>query len=79
MLVLDRARLATEAGKPFPDYMMLRNHQNRTWAIEALHRGYKMSHEKKFDKALKAFSHAMEIDTSCLQALVARGCTYVLC
>ncbi|KAF9349904.1 hypothetical protein BGX34_001503 [Mortierella sp. NVP85] len=56
-------------------YMDLRDEQNKNWAQDSFTAGINCAQRGELDNALKAYSQAIQIDSKCVEAYVARGCT----
>ncbi|TPX33032.1 hypothetical protein SmJEL517_g04022 [Synchytrium microbalum] len=55
------------------NYISLRGIQNRQWAQETVKMGVNFARESDYKNAMKAYDRALEIDSECTEALVARG------
>ncbi|KAF8939752.1 hypothetical protein BGZ58_008840 [Dissophora ornata] len=56
-------------------YLDLRDEQNRNWAMDSFAAGINCAQKGQLDDAIKAYSQAIQIDSKCVEAYVARGCT----
>ncbi|KAF9290433.1 hypothetical protein BGZ68_007061 [Mortierella alpina] len=57
-------------------YLDLRDEQNRNWAMDSFTSGIDCAQKGQLDDAIKAYSQAIQIDGKCVEAYVARGCTF---
>ena len=58
------------------DYLLLRKKQNQAWAFQQAVEGIELAKSGDFQKAFKKYNTALELDPSCVEALVGRGCAY---
>ncbi|KAI1310801.1 hypothetical protein EDD11_003647 [Mortierella claussenii] len=56
-------------------YLDLRDEQNRNWAMDSFTSGIECAQKGQLDEAIKSYSQAIQIDSKCVEAYVARGCT----
>ncbi|KAG0216825.1 hypothetical protein BGX33_012045 [Mortierella sp. NVP41] len=56
-------------------YLDLRDNQNRNWAMDSFKEGIAFAQKGQLDDAIKAYSQAIQIDSKCVEAYIARGCT----
>jgi tetratricopeptide (TPR) repeat protein len=54
----------------------LRNIQNKTWAKETVAKGVSYAHQGEYDSAVKCYKQALEVDSTCVDAMVALGAAY---
>ncbi|KAG0214780.1 hypothetical protein BGX28_001415 [Mortierella sp. GBA30] len=57
-------------------YLDLRDEQNRNWAMDSFAAGIDCAQKGQLDDAIKAYTQAIQIDSKCVEAYVARGCTF---
>ncbi|KAF9944560.1 hypothetical protein BGZ70_004521, partial [Mortierella alpina] len=57
-------------------YLDLRDEQNRNWAMDSFTSGIDCAQKGQLEEAIKAYTQAIQIDAKCVEAYVARGCTY---
>ncbi|KAG9327739.1 hypothetical protein KVV02_000185 [Mortierella alpina] len=57
-------------------YLDLRDEQNRNWAMDSFTSGIDCAQKGQLDDAIKAYTQAIQIDAKCVEAYVARGCTF---
>jgi len=58
------------------DYMDMRKKQNSDWAHEMTYKGVTLAKSNEYEKAIKVYNHAIEIDPNCVDAYVAKGAAY---
>lgn len=63
--------------RPAIDYLLLRQIQNRDWALHHVAEGIDHAQKDEFGEAMKKYQAALELDPECVEALVARGAAYV--
>ncbi|KAF9945133.1 hypothetical protein BGZ72_001624, partial [Mortierella alpina] len=57
-------------------YLDLRDEQNRNWAMDSFTSGIDCAQKGQLEDAIKAYTQAIQIDAKCVEAYVARGCTF---
>jgi len=55
------------------DYMDMRKRQNSDWAHEIIYKGVSLAKSNEYEKAIKVYNHAIDIDPNCVDAYVAKG------
>ncbi|ORX82280.1 hypothetical protein BCR32DRAFT_292779 [Anaeromyces robustus] len=58
------------------DYMDMRKKQNSDWAHEIIYKGVTLAKSNEYEKAIKVYNHAIDIDPNCVDAYVAKGAAY---
>jgi hypothetical protein len=57
---------------PTKNYQQLRQRQNAAWSLSSVEIGIEHAGRKEWDRAIKAYKHALEIDPDCVDAMVGK-------
>ncbi|KAJ3294639.1 Tetratricopeptide repeat protein 14 [Blyttiomyces sp. JEL0837] len=58
------------------DYLTLRRRQNAEWARKIVLEGVTLAQNRQFEDAIKKYNAALDVDSACVDAMVARGAAY---